>query len=106
MVFRGEEGIDCERFIMAVKKEAFSQGKLRDDDWIAGLVETHLEGPALLWFETLDDDTQRSWKLLKRALLAHYPPGSSNLYGRRPRYSVSYFLLSWPVSACLWLSDL
>lgn len=91
MVFRGEEGIDCGRFIMAVKKEAFARGKLRDDDGIAGLVETHLEDAALLWFETLDDDTQRSWKLLKRALLTQYPPDSSNLYDRRHIYPISWF---------------
>lgn len=73
LVFRGQDGTECERFIMAIKKEALAQGKLRDDDWIVGLVETHMEGTALRWFETLDDATQYNWKLLKQALLARYP---------------------------------
>lgn len=60
--------------MLEVKKEAFARGKLRDDEWVAGFVETHIGGAALRWFETLDDETQSSWKLLKRALLAQYPP--------------------------------
>ena len=38
-----------------------------------------LSGNVLHWFESLDDETQESWKLLRRALLARW--GQANQPG-------------------------
>ncbi|KAG8942787.1 hypothetical protein FRC04_003482 [Tulasnella sp. 424] len=39
---------------------------------MADYASIRFEGEALKWFESLDDETQASWKLLRRAVLSHY----------------------------------
>ncbi|KAG8942786.1 hypothetical protein FRC04_003481 [Tulasnella sp. 424] len=39
---------------------------------MADYASIRFEGEALKWFESLEDDTQTSWKLLRRAILSHY----------------------------------
>ncbi|KAG8899784.1 hypothetical protein FRC01_010368 [Tulasnella sp. 417] len=77
LVFSGGGGEECEMFIVAVKKQAFRAGKVADRLWIAQFAGTCFAGPALRWYEGLDDATQSDWDLLRRALLARYPPSSS-----------------------------
>lgn len=66
--FDGSNAADCERFILAVKRRAFAEGKQNDDLWVAQYANTCISGPALRWYERLDDDVQASWKLLRWAL--------------------------------------
>lgn len=73
IVFKGLDGTECEAFIRAVRKAAFSQGKQRDAQWMADFAETCFEGEALRWHQTLSDEVQTDWKLLQPALLAKYP---------------------------------
>ncbi|KAG9036637.1 hypothetical protein FS837_001640 [Tulasnella sp. UAMH 9824] len=70
--FRGKDLEECEQFIAAVNKQARAQGKFRDDQWIADLVGASMAGDALIWWSSLDDQTQESWKLLRKAMLSRY----------------------------------
>lgn len=67
------DGQNCEDFILKIRRYAFSQGKEEDDRWTANYAATCIAGDALRWFEGLDSETQTSWRLLRRALLAHHP---------------------------------
>lgn len=77
MLFEGRDGAECERFITSIRQQAFEKNKAKDDEWIATLAASRITGPALRWFETLDEEVQDSWKLLKRALLLQYPAVST-----------------------------
>lgn len=70
--FRGQDLKECEQFIAAVNKRAREEGKFRDDQWIADLVGASMAGDALIWWSSLDDETQESWKLLRKAMLSRY----------------------------------
>ncbi|KAG8964087.1 hypothetical protein FRC00_003882 [Tulasnella sp. 408] len=70
--FQGKDLKECEQFIKAVNKQARAEGKLRDDAWIADLVATCMAGDALIWWSSLDEETQASWKLLRKAMLSRY----------------------------------
>ncbi|KAG9043070.1 hypothetical protein FS837_010066 [Tulasnella sp. UAMH 9824] len=72
--FRGQDATECENFIRAISKYAFSQGKQRDDQWIADFVATCMANDALRWWGALDEEVQGSWKLLRRAMLSRYHP--------------------------------
>ncbi|KAG8921185.1 hypothetical protein FRC01_000368, partial [Tulasnella sp. 417] len=72
--FTGKDSKECERFISAVLKHAFAQGMHRDDAWIADFVATCLAEDALRWWLGLDEETQGSWKLLRRAMALEYQP--------------------------------
>ena len=72
-LFKGIGGAEeCTEFIRSVRAHAFSQGKTRDDEWIADYAATRMTGPAVIWFEGLEEETQTSWKLLRRVLLDEY----------------------------------
>lgn len=83
LVFTGG-GEECEMFIVAVKKQAFKAGKATDSAWAAQFAGTCFAGAALRWYEALDDATQSDWGLLRRALLARYPPSMSELRNTSP----------------------
>ncbi|KAG8960446.1 hypothetical protein FRC05_006842 [Tulasnella sp. 425] len=72
ITFNGVDGISCHDFIQAIRQHAFDEGRTRDYAWIADLASLRFSGPALKWFESLDDATQEDWKLLKRAILRQY----------------------------------
>lgn len=78
VVFEGNDGQELEQFILGVRKQAFAKGMQKNDTWIAQFVAAHIGGGALRWYETLDEDTQNSWKLLRRALLSQYPPATAS----------------------------
>ncbi|KAG9039870.1 hypothetical protein FS837_000896 [Tulasnella sp. UAMH 9824] len=72
-VFSGNGGLTCHQFIRAVRERAIEAGHQRNDEWMADYASIRLEGEALKWFESLDDETQISWKLLRRAIIiSHY----------------------------------
>ncbi|KAG8974612.1 hypothetical protein FRC05_007088 [Tulasnella sp. 425] len=62
----------ADKFIRAVRKAAFNNGKHEDDIWCAQFASTCLEGPALDFYEELDEETRGSWKLLRKALLGRF----------------------------------
>lgn len=64
VVFEGNDGRECEQFILGVQKQAFARGMSKNDELIAQFVATHIGGEALRWYVTLDDEIQDSWKLL------------------------------------------
>lgn len=72
--FFGKDSNECENFIADVMKRAYDQGKQRDDEWIADFVESCLRQDALHWWTELDEATQGSWKLLRKALLLRFGP--------------------------------
>ncbi|KAG9036636.1 hypothetical protein FS837_001639 [Tulasnella sp. UAMH 9824] len=72
--FRGRDLKECEQFITAVNREAHAKGKLRNDEWIADYVAIHLAGDAVIWWSTLDEETQGSWRLLRQAMIDRYRP--------------------------------
>lgn len=56
---------------------AHMEGKQRDDEWIADFATMCFSGNALRWYETLDDDVQRDWSKLRRAILDWLPDTGS-----------------------------
>lgn len=72
LTFNGVDGVDCYEFIQAIRRRALDEGKSRDDAWVADMVALCFSGPALKWFESLDDDSQRDWKLLRQAIVRKY----------------------------------
>lgn len=65
---------ECEDFINAVSRLAFSVGKQRDDNWIAAFAASCLAHDALRWWDSLDPTVQQSWRLLRQAMLLKYQP--------------------------------
>ncbi|KAG8895025.1 hypothetical protein FRC00_008122, partial [Tulasnella sp. 408] len=74
--FNGVDGLTCHEFIQAIRKQAFNEGKSQDSRWMAEIASFQFSGPALEWFEELEDATQEDWRLLKRAILRQYAPSS------------------------------
>ncbi|KAG9043069.1 hypothetical protein FS837_010065 [Tulasnella sp. UAMH 9824] len=70
--FFGKDSNECESFIADVMKHAHDQGKQRDDQWIADFVEGCLRQDALAWWAELDEATQGSWRLLRKALFSRF----------------------------------
>ncbi|KAG9044081.1 hypothetical protein FS837_008818 [Tulasnella sp. UAMH 9824] len=70
--FRGQDAIECKNFVAALIKLAFTQGKQRDDQWIADFAATCMADDALVWWSALDEEVQGSWKLLRQAMLSEY----------------------------------
>ncbi|KAG9039868.1 hypothetical protein FS837_000894 [Tulasnella sp. UAMH 9824] len=70
--FTGTDGLTCHQFIRAIREHALEAEKQQDNRWIADYASIRFGGEALKWFETLDDETQIDWKLLRRAILVRY----------------------------------
>ncbi|KAG8891518.1 hypothetical protein FRC01_014653, partial [Tulasnella sp. 417] len=78
VIFRGEEdGHNVEDFILSIRQRAFSLDKQMDYAWTAQYASTCIAGEALRWYESLDEETQADWGLLRKALLERYPPQKS-----------------------------
>ncbi|KAG8967567.1 hypothetical protein FRC05_002000 [Tulasnella sp. 425] len=77
--FLGRDAAECETFINAVSRRALAEGKQRDDQWIAEFAASCFTQGALRWCDGLDEQTQCSWKLLRKAMLSRYRP---IFYGR------------------------
>lgn len=72
--FRGEDSEECHKFISAVLKYAYAQGKQRDDEWVADFAATCFKGEALRWWTGVGPQTQESWKLLRHSMSRKYRP--------------------------------
>ncbi|KAG9032124.1 hypothetical protein FS837_002796 [Tulasnella sp. UAMH 9824] len=70
--FRGQDATECKRFIAALLKLAFTQGKQRDDQWMAEFAASCIEDDALVWWSDLDEEVQGSWNLLKQVMRSEY----------------------------------
>ena len=65
---------DCEDFISAVNRWAFDEQKDEDDRLVARFAYSRMSGAVMRLYDTLDLEVQGSWRLLRQALLAQYPP--------------------------------
>ncbi|KAG8852799.1 hypothetical protein FRB96_008487 [Tulasnella sp. 330] len=70
--FSGNGEEDVALFLRKVNRIAFSEGKSRDDDWLADYVGACLAGTALDWYTELDESVRRSWGDLRPALLKQF----------------------------------
>lgn len=73
IIFYGQDGTECERFIRLVRRKGFQEGKLEDPGWMARYASTCFDGDALRWFVQLDREIQMDWELLSRELVKQYP---------------------------------
>ncbi|KAG8930524.1 hypothetical protein FRC00_001098 [Tulasnella sp. 408] len=71
-VFTGLDGLNCHQFIKAIRENALKEGRQRDYEWMADFASIRFEEEALQWFESLGDETQSDWRLLRRAILSRY----------------------------------
>ncbi|KIO31369.1 hypothetical protein M407DRAFT_19741 [Tulasnella calospora MUT 4182] len=71
--FRGNDGNECEAFVVAIRDFAFTKRKSKDYDWMLSYATTRLRGKALRWHATLDVSVQESWHLFVQALFEEYP---------------------------------
>lgn len=81
-IFYGESSEEAENFVFAIKERAYQEGKQKDHAWTAEYASICFAKGALRWYEELDEDTQNDWRLLRRAILAHYKdmePASSKV---------------------------
>ena len=74
LIFQGQNGLECEEFVFAVRQRAFAKDKLDDARWTATLAASCFFGEALRWHVALDNSTKNDWELLQKALFAKYPP--------------------------------
>ncbi|KIO17310.1 hypothetical protein M407DRAFT_33030 [Tulasnella calospora MUT 4182] len=72
--FRGDDATECETFISAVARQALAIGRQRDDQWVADFAASCFTQNALRWWNSLDEETQGSWRLLRNAMLSRYRP--------------------------------
>ena len=73
IIFDGSNGISSDTFVRITRQRSLAEGKEKDDEWIALSAASCLEGEALDWYELQPEETQESWKLLRRALLIRWP---------------------------------
>lgn len=73
ITFQGIDDKECESFIRAVTRKGFVDERDTDDNWMARFAATCFEGPALRWYDQLTEETQGSWRSLRKALLSQYP---------------------------------
>ncbi|KAG8924784.1 hypothetical protein FRC00_004731, partial [Tulasnella sp. 408] len=73
IIFRGIDGNECERFIIAIRDLAFAKGKEDDCHWMLHYATTRLRGKALRWHAKLDPSARRDWDLFVQSLLESYP---------------------------------
>ncbi|KAG8964270.1 hypothetical protein FRC00_002958 [Tulasnella sp. 408] len=71
--FAGAPNETAAAFIQAVQRIAFMQNRVKDDEWIAEYASACFSDSALMWYLTLDEDTQTNWKKLRLALAQRYP---------------------------------
>ena len=74
LVFNGDGSMTVDVFLRRLRTRAMNAGKLRDPDWMADYLSTCIGGPALAWYESLDDDTQQDWKRLRTSLIQKFAP--------------------------------
>ena len=79
IIFKGDGTTTVDDFLGSLRLKAVAAGKIRDSNWMADYLSVCVVGPALEWYEGLDEDTQRDWRRLRAALIAKYPIGYANI---------------------------
>ncbi|KAG8993230.1 hypothetical protein FRB93_002067 [Tulasnella sp. JGI-2019a] len=79
--FTGSDGAECERFVQAIRKQAFIAGKQRDEEWMADLAACSMTADALRWHVSLPEDITSKWKNLQSALLSRYATSAEKTSG-------------------------
>ncbi|KAG8986453.1 hypothetical protein FRB93_005285 [Tulasnella sp. JGI-2019a] len=91
LTFSGNPSEDVTTFLGSVKRVAITQGRQKDDAWIADYVESCLRGKAMKWFDAAsvgDPSSFSRWQSLRRTFLerfdsspdqppAHTPPAAA-----------------------------
>lgn len=80
-VFDGSGSLKVGTFVRNIRQQALTKDRQNDDQWIAQSAAASMDGPALDWYEALDEETQESWRLLRRALLTRWPTTEPALPG-------------------------
>jgi len=73
--FNGIDGLKSAEFLHAIRLKTYNEGRLDDSTYRAILASMCFAGPALVWFENLDEDVQTDWTLLRRLFLKRFPAG-------------------------------
>ncbi|KAG8930831.1 hypothetical protein FRC01_002216 [Tulasnella sp. 417] len=73
IVFRGNDGNECEAFVVAIRDLAFAKGKDEDSNWMLRYAATRLRHKALRWHAKLDPSIRKDWDLFVQALFEEYP---------------------------------
>ncbi|KAG8985359.1 hypothetical protein FRB90_004764, partial [Tulasnella sp. 427] len=86
LTFSGAPNESVGAFVQAVHRVAFQQNRARDNEWIADYASTCFADTALLWYSSLNAETQFNWNRLRAALFQRFPaqsvmPPSSNVPG-------------------------
>ncbi|KIO21942.1 hypothetical protein M407DRAFT_28498 [Tulasnella calospora MUT 4182] len=72
IVFNGTNGTSYQDFIQQIRRIAFSQHRSREFAWMADFAALHFSGDALDWYESLDNEVQKDWDLLRKAMAQKY----------------------------------
>ncbi|KAG8930832.1 hypothetical protein FRC01_002217 [Tulasnella sp. 417] len=73
IVFRGNDGNECEAFVGAIRDLAFTKGKDEDPNWMLRYATSRLRHKALRWHAKLDPSIRKDWDLFVQALFEEYP---------------------------------
>lgn len=73
LIFKGIDGAELETFMLHVRRLALSEGKQRDEGWLLDVVTANLAEGAMRFFESLEDEQQKDWRSLRKALFEMYP---------------------------------
>lgn len=78
--FAGHSAKECEDYIHTVTKAAYHQCFLRDNERVAALAASGLEGNALQWFEALPSKSaiRTDWHLLRSYMLSEWSAESDS----------------------------
>ncbi|KAG9005483.1 hypothetical protein FRB90_010370 [Tulasnella sp. 427] len=60
-------------FIQSINRQAYAQGKARDDEWLAQYAAACLAEDALAWYYSLTEEVQNSWRKICPTLLKQFP---------------------------------
>lgn len=94
LVFNGNSGAEAERFVVCVQRNARSEGKTRDQQWILDLVDSCMDGNALRWYLKRDPSIRNSWDALQLAILDKWSE-SGDSSSRAASPSSVYLILCW-----------
>ncbi|KIO15344.1 hypothetical protein M407DRAFT_35105 [Tulasnella calospora MUT 4182] len=73
IIFRGNDGTECEEFVVAIRDIAFTKGKDEYNNWMLRYATTRLRGKALRWHAKLDPSVRKDWDLFVQSLFEEYP---------------------------------
>ena len=78
IAFDGINGITGDILVRTIRRRVLAE-RIHDDDRLIALTAgSYFQGPALDWYEDQTDETQESWKLLRRAILTRWPSSTAS----------------------------